>query len=310
MKDAGKHLGQAVDGPSVPALRPALTAAQAASQALLKLRAREIQVVRSSQQNRQSRSSNSAQQRQLQQLELSPDENRFEEQRTAQSQENQTQREREQAENRQVLNRLRELAQRQRDLNERLKELQSALEAAKTPEARAELERQLKRLRDQEREILRDTDELRERMESEQNQDRMSQARQEVQQGRENLRQASQALEEGRLPQAITEGARAGEKLNDLRERFRNETSNRFAEEMTRMRSEARRLDEDQKQINQQLEAWEQKPERVAPRVRRAQAGPPGHRAADQEDRRDPRPDAQGHPGRRGDRAAPRPQPV
>ncbi len=262
MTEAGGHLGQAVDGPSIPPLRPALTAAQTASQALLKLRAREIQVIRSSRQNRNGRSGNSASRRQLQQLELKPDENRFEEQRTARSQENQTQREREQAENRQVLNRLRELAQRQRDLNERLKEIQSALEAAKTPEARAELERQLKRLRDQQREILRDTDELRERMENEENQQRMAEARQEVQQGRENLRKASDALEHGRIPQAITEGARAGERLNNLRERFRNETSNRFAEEMNRMRSEARRLDEDQKKINEKLDAWQKQPER------------------------------------------------
>ena len=57
-----------------------------------------------------------------------------------------------------MLNRLRELAQRQSDLNDRLKEVQSALEAAKDPQARAELERQLKRLRDQEQQILRDTD--------------------------------------------------------------------------------------------------------------------------------------------------------
>ena len=117
-----------------------------------------------------------------------------------------TQQEREQGENRQVLNRLRELAQRQSDLNERLKELQSALEAAKDPQARAEIERQLKRLRDQEQQILRDTDELRERMEREENRDRMADARQQIEQSREHVRQASEALEEGRLSQAVTEG--------------------------------------------------------------------------------------------------------
>src|SRR6185437_16250204 len=57
---------------------------------------------------------------------------------------------------------LRELARRQTDLNDRLKELQSALQAAKTPQAREEIERPLKRLRDQQQQILRDTDELRE----------------------------------------------------------------------------------------------------------------------------------------------------
>ncbi len=263
MKQAEKHLGHAADDSSIPALSPALIAEQTAYQALLKLRAREFQVIRqNSRQSRSSRSSSSRSQRQLQQLDLAPDENRFEEQRTARSQQNQTQRERQQAEDRQVLNRLRELAQRQRDLNERLKELKSALEAAKTPEARAEIERQLKRLRDQQQEILRDTDELRERMENEENQQRMAEARQQVEQGRENLRQATQALEEGRLPQALTAGARAGEQLDELKEKLRKETSNQFSEEMTQMRAEARRLDEDQKKINEQLEAWEKKPER------------------------------------------------
>ena len=262
MKDAGKHLGRGVDGPDTRALQPALTAEQTAYQALLRLRAREFQVTRSRSRQSRSRNSNSRSQRQLNQLELSNDENRFEEQRTARSQQEQTQQQREQAENRQVLNRLRELAQRQRDLNERLKELQAALEAAKTQEAREELQRQLKRLRDQQQEILRDTDELRERMENEENQQRMAEARQQVEQGRENLRQASQALEQGRLPQALTAGARAGEKLDDLREQFRKETANKFSEEMTQLRAEARKLDEDQKKINEQLDAWEQKPER------------------------------------------------
>jgi hypothetical protein len=261
MKQAEKHLGRAVDDSSIPALAPALTAEQTAYQALLKLRAREFQIIRS-QRGRSGRNSNGRSQRQMQQLDLSPDENRFEEQRTARSQQNQTQREREQAENRQVLNRLRELAQRQRDLNERLKELQSALEAAKTHEAREEIERQLKRLREQQQEILRDTDELRERMEREENRQRMAEARQQVEQSRDHLRQASRALQENRLPQAITEGARAGQQLNDVREQLRKETAERFAEEMTQLRAEARKLDEDQKKINQQLEAWEKKPER------------------------------------------------
>ena len=94
-----------------------------------------------------------------------------------------------------MLNRLRELAQRQTDLNDRLKELQSALEAAKTPQAREEIERQLKRLREQQQQILRDTDELRERMEREENRDRMAEARQQIEQSREHVRQASEALE-------------------------------------------------------------------------------------------------------------------
>ena len=198
-------------------------------------------------------------QRQLQQLELHDDENRYEEQRSARSrQENLSQREREQRENRQVLNRLRELAQRQADVNERIKELQSALEAAKNAAIAQEIERQLKRLRDQQQQILRDTDELRERMEQEENRERMADARDQIEQGREHVRQASEALEQGQLSQALTEGTRAGRQLNDLREELRKSAANRFTEEATEMREQARRLSDEQQKLSEKLEASNQ----------------------------------------------------
>jgi hypothetical protein len=141
------------------------------------------------------------------------------------------------------------------DVNERLKELQSALEAAKSPEARREIERQLKRLRDQQQQILRDADELRERMEREENRARMAEARQQMEEGREHLRQASDALEQGRVPQALTEGTRAGQQLSELRDELRKGAANGFTEEMTDMRDRARRLNEDQEKLTQQLDA-------------------------------------------------------
>ncbi len=263
MKDAEKHLAIAVQKSSVAPHTPALAAEQAAYQALLKLRAREFQVVRSNmrQRGRNSRGSSGSQsQRQLQQLELRNDENRYEEQRSARSR--QSQEEQAQRETRQVLNRLRELAKRQTDLNDRLKELQSALEAAKTEQARQEIERQLKRLREQEQQILRDSDELRERMEREENRDRMAEERQQMEQGREHVRQASEALEAGRLSQALTEGARAGRQLNDLREQLRKKAANRFADELTEMRNQARRLDEDQVRLSEQIDALNRESQR------------------------------------------------
>ena len=263
---------------------PALVAEQAAYQALLKLRAREFQVIRQNSRSR-SRSSRSSRQPVAAAAPAARPVQRGEPLRGAThgplAAEPRPSASASRRENRQVLNRLRELAQRQRDLNERLKELQSALEAAKTPEAREEIERQLKRLRDQQQEILRDTDELRERMENEENQQRMAEARQQIEQSREHVRQASQALEEGRLPQALTEGARAGRQLNDLREQLRKETSNRFSEEMTEMRDQARRLDENQKKITEQLEAWTRSPSSRSASPRSASRSR-GRRAAEQ----------------------------
>ncbi len=159
MRNAVGELTRALDESALDTLSPALRAEQAAYQALLRLRAREHQVIQSnqanSQQSRQSGSSSSRSQQQLQQLQLDNNRNRYETERAAADRQQQAQ-----SEERQILNRLKELAQRQSDLNERLKELQSELEKAETESEREELRKQLKRLREQQEEILRDTDEL------------------------------------------------------------------------------------------------------------------------------------------------------
>ncbi len=262
MKEAESHLAGAAEGPSIDKLRPALAAEQAAYQALLKLRAREFEVARQRSRQQQGGGGGSASQQQLNELELSNDENRYEEQKSAKSPQNATKAEAEKRETRQVLNRLAELARRQTDLNERLKELQAALEAAKTPEAKAEADRQLKRLRDQEQQILRDTDEVRERMEREENRDRMAEARPEIDKGREQVRQAAEALEEGKVSQALNEGTRAERQLKDLREDLRKKSSERFGEDVGQMREQARKLSEEQTKLTDQLARWEEQTKR------------------------------------------------
>jgi hypothetical protein len=253
MNEAARLLGEAASNNATTTLKPALAAEQAAYQALLKLRAREFEVVRNnSRQRQQGGGGGSPSQRQLNQLELNNDEDRFEQQSEARKEEL-SQKEQEQRETRQVVSRLRELAQRQADLNDRLKELQSALEAAKDEPAKKEIERQLKRLREQQQEILRDADELRERMENEQNRERMADAREQVEQGRDHVRQASEALEEGRLSQALTEGSRAGRKLEEVRDDLRKKSSNQFAEGLNEMRNRAQKLDEAQDRATEQL---------------------------------------------------------
>ena len=168
MDRALEELTKAGETPAIDRLQPALAAEQSAYQGLLKLRAREHEVVRG---NRQQRGGGGGggggnrSQQQLNQLELSQSENRYESERSAASQQN-TQQQAAERETRQVLNRLRELAQRQEDLNQQMKELQSALQEAKDEAQREELRRQLARLRDQQQQQLRDTDELRDRMET------------------------------------------------------------------------------------------------------------------------------------------------
>lgn len=251
MNEALQQLGSAAGGPAAAPLRPALAAEQAAYQDLLKLRAREFQVVHGNQQQQggQSGGGGNRSQRQLNQLELSADENRYETQTRATSpEETQAQRE-----SREILNRLRDLARRQEDINERVRELQSALEQAQTERERAEFERELKRLRDQQQEILRETDDLISRVDRQGNQQQAQNAREQLDDARLRIQQASEALDNEQLSEAVNEGARAGQQLSELRDQFRQQAANRFAEEMTEMRRSARALDERQRQLSQQL---------------------------------------------------------
>jgi len=259
MKEAAMRLQGAHEQLNLETLRPALPAEQGAYQALLKLRAREHEVVRAQQQQgqqgQQGQQSGQRQQ-QMQQLDLKDEENRYETERAAQAQKQESAEERE---NRQVLNRLKELARRQDDLNERLKELQTALEAAKTEQQKEDVRQQLKRLQDEQRQILQDTDELQSRVDQPENAERLSEERQQLEETREQVRRASEALEKEKVTQAAASGTRAQQQFDELREEFRRKASSGFNEEMKQMRDAARALDDKEKELSQRL-AEEAKP--------------------------------------------------
>lgn len=259
MQTAAEQLKAASGTPASEPLKPALAAAQSAYQSLLKLRAREHEVVRQQQQQQQGQQSSSQQSssrsqqqsQQLQQLDLQEEENRYETERAAQERQQESAEDRE---NRQVQNRLRELARRQNDVNERLKELQSALEEARSEEQKEEIRRQLKRLQDEQRQILQDTDELQSRMEQPENAERMAEERQQLEETRDQVRRASEALEEQRVTQAAAAGTRAEQQFDELREEFRRRAANAFNEEMQEMRQAARELDEKEQRIAEQIQ--------------------------------------------------------
>ena len=249
MLDAVAHLRAARDGPDARPLAKALSAEQAAYQALLKLRAREHHVIRGRQADANSPgSTTSRSQQQLEELELASDENRYETQRTAPSEQEQEDRE-----TRQVLNRLGELARRQNDLNEQLKELRSALEEARDEERRQEIRRQLKRLQEEEQQILRDTDELKARMETPENQERMAAERQQLEETRDQVRRASESMDEEQVARDAAAGTRAQRDFEELRNEFRRRASGRFQEDLREMRDMARQLDENEQRLAQRL---------------------------------------------------------
>ncbi len=251
METSVNHLTEASQSASAAELTPALGAEQSAYQELLKLRQREHQIARGQNQG-QGSNSNSASvrsQQQLQQLELTEQENRYETERRAQSRQQTAQQE-----DLQVLNRLSDLARRQNDMSERLREAEAALRQARNEQERQEILRELKRLRDEQLEALRDIDELQARMDQSQNRQRTSEAREQLDESRSQIQQSAQELQEGMVSQAITSSTRAQRQLEEMRDEFRRNTSNQFSEQMRDMRERAQQLDQRQEQIAEQMD--------------------------------------------------------
>jgi hypothetical protein len=257
LNDALAKLAQAKSSPAQ--LGTALKAQQSAYEALLKVRDREFQVTRGQKGAAPgSGAGEQMRQMQLEQLDLAQADNRYESQPQAQAAQNPQRREEQQ-----VLNRLRELAQRQEDLNERLKELQTALQAAKAEPEKDELRRQLKRLQEEQRQMLADTDELQQRMERPENQQKMAEQKQQLEQTREDLQRASEAANQGNMSQALSAGTRAQRQLQELRDELRKQNSSGLSEEMRQLRAEARDLARREEEIAKQLADLEQNKQRT-----------------------------------------------
>lgn len=181
-------------------------------------------------------------------LELSQKDLKYEETSAAE----QTQKTAEQKENLAILNRLKELARRQEAIAEKIKDLENQLAKA-TPEEKEDLERQLKRLKEEQQQLLRDTDELAEKLDSEENRSRLDEQRQELAETREEIRETAENLEAGQLADAANSATRAQEQLTKMEEKFREKTSRRFAEEMRGLREAARNLAETQESLGEKL---------------------------------------------------------
>jgi hypothetical protein len=254
---ATKHMEAAIEqlteGTNSPAPLPkALAAEQAAYQALLKLQAREFQVMRSQQAQSGQQRSQQRNQAQLDQLDLKQQQNRYETQREASAAPEQDAAKKEQLEQ---LSKLKELAQRQGDINEKLKELQTALQEAKTEQEKEDLRRELKRLREEQRDMLADMDEMKQRMDQQKGDQAQSrEAQQQLEQARQEAQKASEAMEQGSVPQALAAGTRAERDLEKMRDEARKRNSSQFSDEMKQMRNDARELAEKQEEISKKLD--------------------------------------------------------
>ena len=249
MEKAADKLSEANAEHSEAPLQEAWLAAQGAYQALLSLQPREFNVVRQGNQRSGGGSGNRRNQRQLNQIDFNEEENRYETE--SQAQPLTTPEERNQLE---VLGKLSELARRQQQMNERLKELQTALTSAKDEEEEQRIRRELKRLEEENRRLLTQVDEVRQRMERMDSDRETREARRQLDETRREMRQLGQSLDEGKVSQALASGARANENLQDLKEDFRQDTSSRFTEQLRQARDAARELAENQKKITEALD--------------------------------------------------------
>ncbi len=248
MEKSVDHLTKASESTSTAELSPALGSEQSAYQELLKLRQREHQVARGRNAGRGNNSNSERMQRQLQQLELTQRENRYETQQLAQSRQQDSQRQ-----DLQMLNRLRDLARRQSELSDKLREAEAALRQARDEQQRQDTLRELQRLRDEQLQSLRDADEIGRQMDSSQNRQRMADARQRLDDSRANIRDSAEALEQGMLSRAQTSATRAQRQLEQMREDLQRQTSSRFTNEMREMRDQAQQLDQREDQIAQEI---------------------------------------------------------
>ncbi|GDX10931.1 hypothetical protein LBMAG57_27030 [Verrucomicrobiota bacterium] len=240
-------------------LTDALAAEQAAYNALLKLAAHEFRVQRNQQQQGKGKGQQQGdkQRAQLDQIEMKDEKKRYEKQSEAEQPQNDQQKEQ-----LAVLNRLKELAQRQQDINERVKELQNAIEEAKTEKEREEAKRQLKRLREEEQQLLADADELKQKMEKQENQSRFAEERKQLEQTRNDAQQAAESMQKGETSRALAEGKRAEQGFQKIRDDLRKKASGQFKDEMRQMRADARELAQKQEKIAEDLSAKPQEKER------------------------------------------------
>ena len=259
MSQAADALYDGVHDRSLPSLAQALVNEQQAYQLLLKSRPNESNVTQG--QGGDGGGDGGRSQQQLNQLDLTEEDNRYETQ--SQASGNQDGQQNGSLQN---LNRLKDLARRQEDLNERLQELQTALTEAENQDEREALERELKRLRDEQRRMLEDMDELNQRLAQDQEQQN-AQSMDQLDQIREQAQQAAEAIEKEEISSALAAGARAQEGLESMREDFRQRNSSQFSQAMQTLRQQGRDIGERQDAIRDQLEeaqSNEQRPSLVA----------------------------------------------
>lgn len=250
MTQAASHLEASADESkdSTSTLPPALDSATAAYQDLLRAKARETAISQSRSQSSSAQQSGQERQRNLN-LELKQKDLKYEETTTANPQPQSA----EQKENLAILDRLRELARRQEAILDKIRDLEKQLQTVEGKE-KEEAQRQLKRLQEEQRRQLQESDDLAERMDAAENRADLAADLEALRQAREALRDTAEKLESEQLADAANSATRASSQLDEMKEEFRKKTSQQFSDEVRSLRDSARSLAERQQSLSEQAD--------------------------------------------------------
>jgi len=150
-----------------------------------------------------------------------------------------------------LLFRLKELAQHQTDINALLKELQTPNRGIQDAAAR---ERELKRLSEDQRQLVAEMDQAKQQMEKMSNRaQQLGGAKRQLEQSRAQAQSTSQAIASGSVSQGLASGTRAQQGLEQVRDEFRKQSASAFAEAMQQMRASASALAEKEERIGSNL---------------------------------------------------------
>ncbi len=252
METAIESLRKAETSQSLADLRSAIPSENSALQGLNRFFDTNESEVSQSQSNSGGGGQSSRSQAQLNQMNMRENENNYQTQSQAQAAATP-----EQEARLDVLDKLRDLAQRQLDLNERLQELEAALREASTEEEKEKIRRELQKLQEEQRELMRGLDEAEQRM-AEAPTREMQETRRQLDQARQSMEQIQEAINEGQLTQARNEGTRAEQTIDELRRDFRERSASEFTDEIRDLANRTRELDQRQQQINDQIKELEQ----------------------------------------------------
>lgn len=267
MQWAGGVLEHAGEMPTNERIAQVRGYAQSAYQELLKLRTHEHRVMQS-QGGGGGGGGGSRSQEQLQQLELTTNAQRYESQDAARQ--TRSSRNGPSLERLRILNRLQELKRRQQGLNDAMQQWQHDQRLTESTKPPAEAERMLKRLRDQQRELLRELDQLQQQMDATSLQEKLGDARSDLKTSRKRVHEASEALRNGQVARALAAGQRAERQLDQLRDEVRRRTAHQFEDALRRLCRNTRQLVDTETTIQQRLhQLTETQP-------RRLQLGPAG----------------------------------